>query len=394
MNDTLDVTITDVAYRGAGVARVDRWVVFVPGALPGEQVRIRVTRRKKQYGEAVIEKILVPSPQRVPPACPLAGTCPGCSYQSAAYAEEVRLKQAQLAQLLQRGAKISPDILLPPLASPQFLHYRNKIVLHGDDHGRLGYFATDNTSILDVPACPLAHPSINARLTELRADPAFMNTLRARQSLTLRHTETDGALHWLGRPDPKAPWLRESSRLGLLHVPRGSFFQVNPGAANLLLDTAQAWLREQQPRAVVDLYCGVGVFALAAAQAGVPAAFGIDSDPAAIEAATRNAQELNLPAATFSCGAAQDDVRAALARFPADTTLLIVDPPRMGLTRELIADVARARPAAMLYISCAADTLARDLALLTAAGYKAQRAQLVDMFPRTAYFETLVLLTR
>ncbi|MDA0577483.1 MAG: TRAM domain-containing protein [Verrucomicrobia bacterium] len=394
--DIHDVTIADVAYRGAGVARLDGWVVFVPGALAGERVRVRIARRRKQYGEGTIVDILDPSPLRVVPVCPLAGVCPGCTYQAVDYAEEVRLKQSQLAHFLTRAAGVPAESILPPLASPQALHYRNKLVLHGDlvaGNPVLGYFSADNTTLLDVPSCPLAHPAINARLAELRADVAFMGSVRPRMSLTIRHTAHDGVRHWVDRPPPDAPWLQEETPLGDLAVPQHSFFQVNPGAAALLVQHAQAWIRDLAPRNVIDLYCGVGVFALAAAQAGVSATVGVDRDAIAIAAARRNAVALGV-SATFVCGAAEADVRAVLSHAEPQGTLLIVDPPRTGLTRPLIADVARFRPAWLLYISCAADTLARDLKLLGPAGYNVVRAQLVDMFPRTPYFETMTLLKR
>ncbi|MCE9615469.1 MAG: TRAM domain-containing protein [Lentisphaerae bacterium] len=393
----IDLTIGETAYRGAGVARQDGWVVFVPGAWPGERVKVQITRRKRQYGEGRVVEVLDASPHRIAPACPLAGTCPGCAYQLVAYAEEVRLKQAQLARFLSHQAAVTASMMRVPIASPRELGYRNKIVLHaatGAGGPVLGYVAADNTSVLDVMACPLALPPLAERLAALRADATFMQALRSEQSVTLRYTELDGALHWVGRPAPGAPWLQERTGLGPVWVPRGGFFQVNPGAADLLLDTATQWLRAVNPRAVVDLFCGVGMFALAAAAAGVTSVSGVDVDAVGIRAAKENAARLQATGVRFASGPAEALARKALAQFPADGTLLIVDPPRLGLAKSLVADILRAAPAHLLYISCAADTLARDLAALVAGGYRVTDVQLVDMFPRTAYFETLVLLAR
>lgn len=398
--DVVDLTIADVAYRGAGVARLDGWVVFVPGALTGERVRVRIARRRRQYGQGELLEVLAPSPHRLAPACALSAACPGCCYQPVAYAEELRLKQSQLMQALQHRARVPAERFLPPLASPHELGYRNKIVLHGRARGTvpvLGYIGADNASILDVPACPLAMAPLNEALARLRADERFMRRLHPDRPVTLRCTQADGALHWVGHADPRAAWLRaawlrEATALGELRVPRGGFFQVNPGAAERLLATVRAWLAEVKPRTVADLYCGVGVFALAAARDGAGAVVGVDSDDAGIRAARENASAQGL-SITFHSGATEARIEAVLAAQDRNAGLVIVDPPRAGLTGAVTASLARLGPAHVLYVSCAADTLARDLGLLADA-YQVVRVQMVDLFPRTPYFETAVLLTR
>ena len=166
MDDTVELKIADVVYPGRGLARMDGCVVFVSGVLPGETVSARITRRRKNFAEAELIRIEVPSPRRVEPACPLAGTCPGCCYQHADYAEELRLKEAQFVNLLQRIGRVEGPDRLPSVPSPAPLGYRNKITLHASpDPGggrRLGYFAFDNRTVLDVPACPLAVAEIFA----------------------------------------------------------------------------------------------------------------------------------------------------------------------------------------------------------------------------------------
>lgn len=394
---TLDVDISDVAYRGVGIARHEGFVILIPGVLPGERVRVEVTRRRKRHGEARVVEILSPSPHRVEPACALAGTCPGCTYQHADYAEELRLKQAQLVSCLTRQAHVDPTVIAPPIASPSSLGYRNKIIMHGatgpDGSTVLGYVGADNATVFDVPNCPLAMPALQVLLARLRADGAFMADARTQRTVTLRATAADGPRNWSGKPSAAAP-LTEQTPIGPLAVPRGAFFQVNSGAGALLIETVRAWLRELQPQALVDLFCGVGVFALAAAQDGVRTVRGADSDAAAIDAARQNAKALGASAALFACASAAESVRPALQGLDPAQTVLLVDPPRTGLSADLIADVATATPAHLLYVSCAADTLARDLVPLAAAGYRVRRAQLVDMFPRTPYFESVVLLRK
>ncbi len=390
------LTITDVAYRGMGVARLeDGRVVFVPHTLAGERVKARLTRLRTNYAAAILLEVLEPAAARLPPACPLADACPGCCYQHAAYAEEVRCKQRQFARFIARVG--APEgALEAPVAAPHPLAYRNKLVLHAQREGahlRLGYVAGDNTTVLDVARCPLALDPLNARLAALRADTAYLAALDPQAPVTLRYTAADGALAWSGRPPPAAPWLTEQSVLGPLAVPRAGFFQVNPPVADALVSAVRERLRELRPARVLDLYGGVGVFALAAAQAGVPAVHGIEADAEAVRAATHNAAALGLTGVTLAAGQAGALARRAL-RSLAGGGAVIVDPPRRGLEPAVTAALATARPAHILYVACAPDMLARDVDRLRAAGYAVRSARLFDMFPRTPYFESLTWLER
>jgi len=399
----LDLTIGDVAYRGAGVARdPDGRVVFVPRTLPGEVVRCRIVRERKSFADAAPESILSASPDRVPPACPLFEVCPGCAYQHARYEAELSFKQAQLEDLLARIAGVTDVVFREPFAAPQPLGYRNKIVLHARtgspgaaDGVTLGYIAEDNESLLDVPICPLAHDEINARLAEIRSDARFLSSISGRATLTLRRTDADGVLAWLGRaPGGSETWLTEQTGHGTYRVPRGSFFQVNPGVSDALVEHVTKILRDNSMKVAVDLYCGVGVFALAAARAGAEQVIGIDSDRAAIRAAARNAGDAGLGNVAFEARRAGAAARRILARGQPAETVLILDPSRRGLDKSVIEAVTQAPPATIVYVSCAADTLARDIRRLRGCGYELKSARLFDMFPRTPYFETVARLTR
>ena len=403
MDDHVQVRIHEVAYRGLGVGKLaDGCVVFVPHCLPGELVTVEIVRRRRNFAEARLLTVVEAAPARIAPVCPLAGACPGCCYQHAAYAVEVELKQRQLATLFQRLAGVAPSVCRPPAASPRELGYRNKLVLHtaAGAPPALGYFAYDNRTILDVEACPLAAEPIQALLAGLRIDAAFVRSLPPQSRVTLRWTEHDGPMHWLCRapPDPirrsREHWLTERTALGDLNVPRGSFFQVNPWAADLLLARIKEHIDAIRPPSVIDLYCGAGVFALAAARAGCANVVGVDSDEAAILAARRNAGRLGVGKAVRFL-ARPAEVALAAAKAPdGPATLLVVDPPRDGLAPGIVSEIGRRRFADVLYVSCAADTLARDIKRLSEHGYTIASSQLVDMFPRTAYFESVTRLRR
>lgn len=396
--DDIVVTIHEVAYPGRAVARHDGQIVFLTGAWPGERVRARITRRHARHLEAELVEVLEPSPDRRSAACPLAERCPGCRYQTLDYAAEVACKAAQLGSLLARIGGLRDLPAIETRAAPAALGYRNKLVLHadaGDPPAALGYVAEDNASVFDVPACPLAHPALNTLLAARRADPDFRRALRPHARATFRHTAADGALAWIGPADPAAPPLTEATPMGPVRVPRGGFFQVNPTVAGRLLETVGAWARAiEAVELIVDAYAGAGVMGFAAARARSAAVRAIESEAAGLRAACANAAALGIADYTARAATTEAALGGALADAPLARTLLIVDPPRTGLAPAVTRAIARRPPAWLLYVSCAPDTLARDLRALAAGGYRPERLALHDMFPRTPYFETAVWLAR
>jgi 23S rRNA (uracil1939-C5)-methyltransferase len=265
------------------------------------------------------------------------------------------------------------------------------MALHAQADGkemRLGYFMADNTTILDVPACPLAAAPLNAILEERRGDPSFFRTLRDGMTVTFRWTEKDGAQWWRNRASENDIWLVESSVIGPLSVPRNSFYQMNPVMADRLVTAVMERLKADLPDTVIDLYCGVGLFALAAATLGIPKVLGIDLDGPGIKAAEHNARKLGLNNTRWKAATAQEGILDFELEHP-DRAALIVDPPRSGLGRKLIQEILKHKPRRLLYISCAPDTMVRDAAWLADGGYSIRSSQLFDLFPRTAHFESL-----
>jgi tRNA/tmRNA/rRNA uracil-C5-methylase (TrmA/RlmC/RlmD family) len=404
-DDTVQLTVSDVVYRGLGLARLEGRVVFVRHALAGETVRAEIVKKRKRYWEARLLEVLQSSGERIQPACELWRRCPGCCYQHAAYGLEVQLKQTQFIDHLGRTAGVDGSVFLEPVPSPVELGYRNKIGLHAAVVGRkvrLGYIAEDNRTVFDVPVCLLAQDAINGELEKLRRDGAFMGRLRDGMLVTMRYTERDGVVCRIGRGEGGAAVgaaaapsesgervLSEQTRMGLVRAPLTSFFQANLKVTDLMLTRVTELIREAAPRLVIDLYCGVGIFALAAAAGGVERVLGVDRDATAVGAAKHNARERKLDGATFMTASAVRGLRSAADRFDPTVSAVVLDPPRRGLDREVIQEISRFRPAQLVYVSCAADTLARDVKVLRSFGYQVQSAQLFDMFPRTAYFESI-----
>ena len=395
----IELEIQDVAYRGSGIARHGGVVVFVLGTLPGEVAKVRITGASKRYltGEAV--EILKPSPDRITPCCRLAdGTrVPGCVYDHAAYEAEVALKDAQLRNFL-RKLVTDGSTFLPPVPSPSSLHYRNKAVFHAqtDRNGvlRAGYLGDDNRTVVDIPNCPLADEDINEAWARLHKE----GNLHDGDAITFRHTRADGVVSWIGRPSDKARWLTEESSVGPVLVPPDGFFQVNPEVADTLVAEVRSWItevaRETRATHLLDLYCGVGVFGLAAAKDGIPEVIGVESGRNAVAAARRNARNLGATRATFHCETTAEAARKGFHCADLSRTIVIVDPPRSGMEKNAAEALAKTGPSAVIHVSCDPATLTRDLGIFAANGYSVRRARVFDMFPRTLHFETAVLLAR
>ena len=393
MTETLH--IDSIAYRGDGVARAaDGRVWFVPGVCDGETVLAEAVDIKKSFVRGKLLEVQGGASEARLPGDVL--NVPGCVYAHATYEAEIRWKNAQLLSFLAGAAKIpdAAEILQESFASPKHLNYRNKITLHYAPPRTLGYYGDDNVSVVDIPQCPLAVPEINSELAEYRRDPAFWRWAAKEGGVVLRWTKKDGVTV-VDKNGPAAPFLTEQlPALGDLYVPATGFFQVNPEVCDALVRHVAALAAARRPSAILDLYCGVGVFGLAAARACAarPGVAGCDTGGDVIRAANMNARQLG-----FGAGAnfRQTSAKGMLRDLSPDGTFTIVDPPRAGLEPEVARALAQKPPRTLVYLSCEPSTLTRDLRILLDTGrYRAVSARLFDMFPRTAHFETCVELEK
>ena len=396
MKNQITLNITDLVYPGKGFARLDGLVFFVPGVIPGETVSAVIKKQHKNYAEAEVVEILDPSPARIDAACPIFRRCPGCCYHHIDYRYEIAVKQRQFIELLNRFGGIDASKVLSPIPSLLELGYRNKIVLHieGNTERRvLGYIGYDNITVVDVSACPLAIEPINGLLSDLSERQCFVHGFVPGDQVVLRYTEQDGAIYFKKDTTSRQVRLVESTLLGPVEVPLTSFFQVNRHIADRLLSRVIDLIKMDPPEWVIDLYCGVGVFTMAALQAGVTRVAAIDTDGSAVRAAEENAKRyFGFTTGLFRTQSADSGLREILKQIDSSRCVLILDPPRRGISSRVIQAIAANPPRRILYISCAPDSLARDIARLRNIGYAVEHTQLFDMFPRTAYFESLTLL--
>lgn len=441
-NDLLPLVIEDVTSLGSGVGHTGEGVaVFVPGTVPGDTVLCRIIKCTKSYLVGKTEELRSPSPHRVDPGCAAAGKCGGCSLRMMDYESELALKEAFLRAALRKERLTLP--VLPILTAGKRDGYRNKVQYPvtgmPDGSVRIGYYAPHSHRVVPSEDCPMHHPALSRVLSLLRRyiDESGISGYREEtHEGLLRHlflrTNHDGSeiavclvingdelpekelLLSILREDPavKSVWFSvqkektnvilgeechllagkpsiEDTLLGMrFGISLRSFYQVNHDGCEILYKEAAKRAALRRGDRLLDLYCGIGSIGIClAGMTGGVKLTGVEICPEAVENAGENAVRNGIRDAEFLLG---DADRPALP--PAD--VVTVDPPRSGLAPELIPRLAALSPRGIVYISCAPDTLARDLRLFRAHGYTAGALQPVDMFPGTGHVETVCLLSR
>jgi tRNA/tmRNA/rRNA uracil-C5-methylase (TrmA/RlmC/RlmD family) len=367
----LTATVNDVAFGGEGVARVNDFVIFVPFVLVGEEVEIELTEVKKSFARARLVSVLRPSPLRVAPACRYFGICGGCQYQHVDYAEQLRLKHRQISELLKRLGGFPPEVVAPVVPCPAPYGYRNRIMIRSqwnkpEQRLSIGFIRHDCRLVVDVEECAIAEPVLSARIREVWAHPPPKGGIKVVLRL------------------PPAGW----------ELPPDSFFQNNFHLLPGLVETVGARLRDAGTRQLVDVFCGVGFFGIELAHQ-VESFVGVELDRLAIRAAERNAANRGITNGRFVAARAEEALPELLKGVTADATTVILDPPRTGCVKSMLATLRSVRPAQILYVSCHPATLARDLNALAAEGvYRLERVVPLDMFPQTQHVECVADLRR
>jgi 23S rRNA (uracil1939-C5)-methyltransferase len=431
--ELLTLDVESLAYGGKGVARRDGYVVFVAGALPGDRVRAEVTRAKRGYAEASTTEIVQPSPDRVPPRCDHAGEpCPGAPWQGLAYEEQLRQKHSQVEDALVRIGHLSGFEVEPIEPAVERWRYRNKLEYSfGERDGELvlGFHARGRWDVIvDAEDCQLASERNNARRNELRdwarsaGLPAYDKRSRegVLRNLVIRegrrmeqlqsrlitspaeiprppvdlHTivegpggGTDGPTGALG-----AEYLEEEICDLRFRISHRAFFQTNTEMAERLYAIAAEMAGLTGSESVFDLFCGIGTLGLTlAGRAGE--VWGIEIVPEAVVDAEENARLNGIENASFRTGDARKEIRPLLAEA-GSPDVVVVDPPRAGLSKKVVRRLIECGAPRIVYVSCNPTTLAPNAAQLAEAGYRLRRVKPVDMFPQTPHIECVALLEK
>ena len=431
--------IERLTHGGRGIGRIDGKAVFVPLSAPGDRLSIRILERHQRYDVAEIVEILRPSLQRVVPRCPVYGPCGGCNLMHVDATGQLAAKQEVLEDNLRRigGLATIPPIRIIPTTP---WTYRNRLKLRLRSNGEIGIFERKRDGIQSVSGCLIADSRIDQQLALIAGWPERkrLSDQTGIESVCLRVGDLGeaGIAVWEGeqptiglilsavndlerycrRTSPavapfrhvicrrdRVVWPDDSVRLRItvgnrpFEIGPLDFFQVNGWGAEQLVAAVCEQLAAQPVDCLVDLFCGVGFFSLCCADL-VEEVFGADLMESSIAAARQNSEQLKIRHASFDVVDLVHPERAWVERLSTvcrhRRAMILVDPPRRGLSPQLIDGLATVGTMPMIYVSCDPATFARDLARLRAKGIRLRSLCAIDLFPQTDHFELIACLDR
>ena len=446
--DHLEVTIDDLAFGGEGVGRLDGYVIFVRGGLPGDRLRVQVTETRARYARALIESVLARSPHRVDPPCPYFGRCGGCRLQHLGYATQLAFKEKQVRDCLERLGDVGDFELRPILPAPEPYGYRNKMeftVAGTTGQPIIGLHEADRyDAVLDIERCLLQSETMNTLLDETRRQAralrlpvwdgvteqgllrfvslregrrtgdAMVNLVAASPDLERLGPVAEGVkarvpatasvvLNVNAKKASVAVGTEEHVLLGRDHITESlggltfqvsanSFFQTNTAQAERLFALVETACELGGDEILVDLYSGTGAISLLLARR-CRHVYGIEIAAAAVADAVRNARANGIDNCTFLAGEVRHVLPALIAQG-VNAETVVADPPRAGFHPKALTALAALAPARIVYVSCNPSTLARDVGDLVRRGYRLEWVQPVDMFPQTPHIEAIARLRR
>jgi 23S rRNA (uracil1939-C5)-methyltransferase len=428
-----EVRVEALSHEGRGIAHVGGKATFIDGALPGERVRFRYTRRRGRFDEGVAIEILESASARVEPRCPHFGLCGGCSLQHYASIAQIQHKQAVLLEQLQHIGGVRPVSILPPLTGPvwDYRHKARLTVRYVEKKAKLliGFKEKGGRRVADLSRCEVLHPSVGQKLTELRVLLGKLSLYKQipqievavgedSTALVIRHlaplSDHDqeqlkryAELHRMsiylqaGGPETvELLWPKDARPLHYrlpaedieIYFEPTAFTQVNPAINQALIGWVVELLNPKPDERVLDLFCGLGNFTLPIARhAGW--VLGIEGQASLVERARRNAEYNKINNVDFEVmDLADENLEAAF--IPSYFDKVLLDPPRTG-AREIIERLEFKGVKRLVYVSCNPATLARDARILMyARGLLLAAAGVLDMFPHTTHVESIALFLR
>ncbi|MGB9640068.1 MAG: class I SAM-dependent RNA methyltransferase [Anaerolineales bacterium] len=395
-SQTFEIEIIGMGFGGAAFGRLnDGRMAFVPYAISGERVCIAIKEEKPHYVHAELVEIIKPAASRIIPRCPHFGVCGGCHYQHIRYEDQLQIKSAILEDQLKRigGFKRLPEIEIIP--APSSWNYRNTLQFHLTDQGKLGYHKAESTEILGIEECYLGQSPLQGLWKQIEFEPGLgierlhlrcginddvmliLECQNAEIPISVVHLNAQEAVVLAGSDHL---WIGVHERL--FHLSAGAFFQVNNTVAEKMVDHLLTHLEWVADMTVFDVYCGGGLYSAFIAEK-VGRIIGIESASAAC-------QDFEINLAEF------DNVE--LYEAPAESVLpylnitadvMLLDPPRSGLTKSVRQAIATRPPGQLIYISCDPSTFSRDARHLAKTGFELEKLVFFDMFPQTYHLESV-----
>lgn len=439
--------ILGMGHSGEGIGKFENFTIFIPFALPGEQVEALITEVKKNYAKGKMLQILKKSPERVEAKCEIYHRCGGCQLQHMDYEAQLIMKRQQVVDAIERIGGVKTAVVHPTLGAPHAWNYRNKMQFPigcRDGEIVIGCYAQGTHTIVQTENCLIQDEANNRIAAAVRGIVKRLN-ISAYDEKTgrgaLRHiigrvgadsgeimvvlvTSTDtlpkqekfvneliknipgvtsiqqnvnaGNTNVIMGANTRTLWGTPTIRDRLdefsFHISARSFFQVNTRQAEVLYQKAVEYADLHGEETVLDAYCGTGAITLFLAKKAKKV-YGIEVVEPAIIDARKNAEENHVQNATFIVG----DVAQVMPKLYEEgvrTDVIVVDPPRAGCERKVLDGFAAMRPKRIIYVSCNPASLARDIAILAEQGYKVREVQPVDMFSQTSHVECVCLLVK
>ncbi len=454
INQIVEADVIGLAHEGEGVGRVEGFTLFIPGALPGERVKARVSEVKKQFGRAELLQVLVSSTDRVAPPCPIYEQCGGCQLQHMAYPAQLEWKRRMVVDALERIGKLKVGseggvVVHPVIGMDEPWRYRNKaqvpIGLDLSEGGLVGgFYAMGSHDIADMDACLIQHErndeavaavkriarELGIEAYDEKSHTGWMRHVVVKYGFATEElmvvlvgtaADVPGLRAFVGRIRDEMPGVASiclnvnPERTRLVYGERTmtlwgkdtivdtiggvrfaisarSFYQVNPVQTEVLYRTALDYAGLTGEETVIDAYCGIGTISLFLA-GRARHVYGVEIVPDAVEDARANARLNGIANVEFAVGRAEAVIPAWRAEG-IDADVIVVDPPRKGCDAALLDTIVAMRPRRVVYVSCNPSTLARDLRILEDGGFRTIEAQPVDMFPHTGHVECVIGMQR
>ncbi|MBQ3443913.1 MAG: 23S rRNA (uracil(1939)-C(5))-methyltransferase RlmD [Selenomonadaceae bacterium] len=429
------IKIHNLGSSGEGVGKLGELIIFVEGALPGEEILAEIVTRKKNYAVGKLIEVVKPSIERVKPFCPLYNDCGGCQLQHLSYSAQLNWKRQQVVDAVERIGKLNGVEIFETLGMENPLHYRNKMQFPVGKNLQIGCYARGSHKIIDTQACMIQN-ELNDKILNVVRNVAKKFQLQPYNEDThkgfLRHVmgrigfngefmivlvtatknfpNEKNFVRALVKELPNVTSIQQNvqtfknnvilgrdtkilfgkatihDKIGnfTFNISARSFFQVNTVQAEILYKTALNFAELHGHETIIDAYCGTGTISLFMARKARKV-IGIEVVSSAIADAKRNARENNIRNAEFIVG----DAVKVLPRIFEPADVVIVDPPRAGCDKKVLETFAGMNPEKIIYVSCNPATLARDLKILYELGYRTKKIQPVDMFPFTSHVESV-----
>lgn len=445
--DIVELQISDLAYGGKSVAKLDGLVVLIKGGIPGDIVKAEIVKKKSNFAEARILEIIKESDLRTEPVCSHFGLCGGCTWQDLKYEEQLKFKTKQVKECLEHIGGFSDFPIQEALGSDEIFYYRNKMEYafapDTDKHLILGLHPKGRfEQVFDLKGCFLQSKNANQIVDfarefgkekklipyDLKERAGFLKFLAVREGkntgMTMVNLVTNkgefpfrdefSSRLFSNFPSVKSVIRNINSKLTNIavgeeeellggqriiteklgkftfEISSNSFFQTNTKQAEKLYEVVLNMADLQGNESVFDLYSGTGTISIFLSQRAKKVV-GVESVEESVKNAQRNAELNGITNCEFICG----EVKKVLTKFEADKqipNLVVVDPPRAGLHKHVVKSLLTMKPHKIIYVSCNPSTLARDLKILCEECYRLEKVQPVDMFPHTYHIETVVKL--